>query len=108
MRKIACVLCAIAVAGDARAQAFPINTNVALQPAEGQSLYRAQFRHRQFANAAGVDVRTSVVSNVIVYGWTSRFSSVVGAPLIHREVDTESGDDNGVGVGDTSTALSRS
>ena len=100
MKKIAGLLCAIAVAGEALAQAFPINTNVALQPAEGQSVYRAQFRHRQFANAAGVDVRTSVASNVMVYGWTSRFSSVVGLPLVHRNVDTESGDDSGVGVGD--------
>ena len=100
MREIAGFLWAIAVSGEALAQAFPINTNVALQPAEGQSVYRAQFRHRQFANAAGVDVTTSVVSNVIVYGWTSRLSSVVGLPLIHREVDRESGDDNSVGVGD--------
>ena len=100
MRRIAGVLCVIAVSSESQAQAFPINTNVALQPAEGQSVFRSQFRHRQFVNAAGADVRTSALSNVMVYGWTSRLSSVVGVPLIRREINAENGDDNTVGVGD--------
>lgn len=84
-------------------QAFPINSDVALQPAEGQWIYRTQFRWRKFeidATTPDTEVDLLVNSHVLVYGWTSRFSTVLGVPLIYRRADTPAGDDHDFALGD--------
>ena len=87
----------------ARAQAFPINSNVALQPAEGQWIYRTQLRWRKAsvdATAPDTDVNIGSASQVLVYGWTSRIATVLGLPVLYRDRDTPAGDRDDFGVGD--------
>ena len=90
------------------AQAFPINSDVALQPAEGQWIYRTQLRWRRVHINATVpvsdtDIDLLINSHVMVYGWTDRLSTVVGVPLIYRNADTPMGDEHDLGVGDIRT-----
>ena len=99
------VLAVFACAYEAPAwgQAFPINSDVALQPAEGQWIYRTQGRFR-FAEVDATDpdtdVHVAVNSHVLVYGITSRVSAVVGVPLVYRETDGPGPDTANFGVGD--------
>lgn len=82
-------------------QAFPINTDVALQPAEGQFIYRTQLRYRRFeVDAPGGDGDVVTHAHVLVYGWTARFSTVLGVPLRYRHFKQAGIPDDDVGVGD--------
>ena len=88
------------------AQAFPINSDVAIQPAEGQLIYRTQLRYRSFdIDDPNVDVETWLQSNIFVYGWTSRFSTVLGVPLAYRDFESPMSDDTDSGVGDITLLL---
>lgn len=83
------------------AQAFPINSDVAIQPAENQFIYRTQIRYRDFdIDAADAQVSLWSQSNVFIYGWTSRFSTLVGVPLLYRDFENASGNDEDFGVAD--------
>ena len=87
-------------------QAFPINSNVALQPAEGQIIYRTQLRYRNFdIDGSNSELKVWTQSNLLVYGWTSRFSSVLGIPLRYRELDNPASDDHDFGIGDINFLL---
>ena len=82
-------------------QAFPINTNVALQPAQTQLIYRTQLRYRTFdVENTQTEGTTWVQSNVVVYGWTPRLSTVVGLPLVFRNVEAVESEDTERGIGD--------
>lgn len=83
------------------AQAFPINTNVALQPAQTQLIYRTQLRYRTF-DVENTQTEGTVwsQSNVVVYGWTPRLSTVVGFPLVSRNLEVIGSDDTEFGIGD--------
>lgn len=88
------------------AQAFPINSDVAIQPAEGQFIYRTQLRFRDFEiHAPDADIETYIWSHVFVYGWTSRLSTVVGVPLISRDFESSMGSDTDTGIGDINLIL---
>ncbi len=83
------------------AQAFPINSDVAIQTAEEQLIYRTQLRYRSFdVDGPNADVDVWAQSNVFVYGWSSRFSTVVGVPLRYREFESPMADDHDFGVAD--------
>lgn len=91
---------------EAWAQAFPINSDVAIQPAEGQFIYRTQIRRRDFdVDFMDTDVETYFWSHVFVYGWTSRLSTVVGVPLVYRDLDNALMDEQDYGVGDIKALL---
>ena len=91
---IVLVGCLLFMTEMAWSQAFPINSDVAIQPAEGQFIYRTQLRYRRFeVNAPGADGDRVLFSNVLVYGWTARFSTVLGVPLIYRSIDAPLEDD---------------
>ncbi|MFQ6097797.1 MAG: hypothetical protein ACE5O2_08720 [Armatimonadota bacterium] len=87
--------------GAAWPQAFPINSDVALQPAEGQVLYRAQIRYRNFrVERPGLRSDVWIQANVVVYGWTSRLSTVLAVPLVYRDLRGPAGSKEDFGVGD--------
>ncbi|HDP33968.1 MAG TPA: hypothetical protein ENN29_02540, partial [Candidatus Hydrogenedentes bacterium] len=92
-------------------QATPINTDVAIQPAEGQLIYRSQLRYRSSdLDDPDADVTTWMQSNVVVYGWTSRFSTVLGVPLIRRDFEADglmgrATDELETGIGDITLLL---
>lgn len=92
-------------------QAIPINTDVAIQPAEGQLIYRNQLRYRSFdLGDPDADVTTWMQSNILVYGWTSRFSTALGVPLIRRDLEAKgpmerATDDLDTGIGDITLLL---
>ncbi|MBI4558681.1 MAG: transporter [Candidatus Hydrogenedentes bacterium] len=89
-------------------QAIPINTDVAIQPAEGQIIYRNQLRYRSFdLDDLDADVTTWMQSNVLVYGWSSRFSTALGVPLIRRDFEAEgrATDELDTGIGDITLLL---
>lgn len=99
----ACLACCWLRPGAAWAQAFPLNTNVALQPAEGQWLYRTQVRWRRAdvdATAPNTTVDTLGQTHTLVYGWSHRWSSVVTVPTVYRDVDGPGRDSTVYGVGD--------
>lgn len=87
-------------------QAFPINSDVALQPAEDQLIYRTQMRYRNFdVDATDAQVNVWSQSNVFVYGWTSSFSTILGVPLVYRDFEDDSSNDDDFGVGDINLLL---
>ncbi len=82
-------------------QAFPINSDVAIQPAEEQLIYRTQVRYRRFeVETPNADANVWTQSNVFVYGWTSRFSTALGVPLAYRDFDGPTAEDEDFGVKD--------
>ena len=98
---IVCVAVVLLGYETAWTQAFPINTNVALQPAEGQFIYRTQLRYRSFeVDGPNADVDVLTNSHVLVYGWTARFSTVLGVPLRYRHFEQDGRKEDDVGVGD--------
>lgn len=87
-------------------QAFPINSNVALQPAEDQLIYRTQIRYRNFeVDATDAQVNVWSQSNVFVYGWTSSFSTVLGVPLLYRDFEDDASSNEDFGIGDINLLL---
>lgn len=90
----------------AEAQSFPINSDVAIQPAEDQFIYRTQLRYRPFdQDEPKTDVKTWIQSSIFVYGWNERFLTVLGVPLLYGDFETElpiggALDESNTGVGD--------
>ena len=70
-------------------QAFPINSDVAIQPAQNQLIYRTQLRYRHSEiKASNTELDFWIQSNIFVYGWTSRISTVMALPLVYRDLDS--------------------
>ena len=89
--------------GSAWTQAFPIHSDVALQPAEDQWIYRTQLRLRDFeidGTTPHTEGHALINSQVLVYGYTSRLSMILAAPGVYRDLDTPTGGRDDFGVGD--------
>lgn len=87
----------------ALAQVYPIQSDVALQPAPGQSIERLQIRWSEAeidGTTPETDVDTLEIRSTTVYANSPRYSTLVSAPLVDREVDGPPGtsrDDFGLG-----------
>ena len=87
-------------------QAFPINSDVAIQPAENQLIYRTQVRYRTTeVKGSSTDLDLWSQSNIFVYGWTSRISTVVALPLVYRDLDSPIRKSEEFGVADIKVLL---
>ncbi len=87
-------------------QAFPINSDVAIQPAQNQLIYRTQLRYRTSEiKASNTELDFWSQSNIFVYGWTSRISTVVALPLVYRDLDSPITRSEEFGVGDIRVLL---
>ncbi|MEE9295346.1 MAG: hypothetical protein V3W34_10355 [Phycisphaerae bacterium] len=76
------------VAMAAPAFAGPINTNVALTPAKGVSIFRLQYKYAE-ADGSGpiAHLNASTVSNTFVHGVTARLALFLTAQYNNRQVD---------------------
>ncbi len=92
----------------AQAQAFPINSDAALQPAQGQWIHRTQVRWNKLRvdpKGPDADIDAVVNSHVLVYAWTHRFSTAIAIPLIYRDLDSPGADEDDLGIGDIKLLL---
>jgi len=110
MRTVVCVVVMAGLLGAfgerAEGQAVPINTDVAIQPAESQLIYRTQIRHRDLdIDRTKTDIETYLWSHVFVYGWTSRLSTALVVPLVYRHLDGPFSDEPEYGVDDIKALL---
>ncbi len=68
--------------------AGPINTDVALTPPKGGSIFRLQYGYGESDGSGDVQhVNTSIVRRTYVYGVTEKFALFLTSPFVHREVD---------------------
>ncbi len=74
-------LCAPAFAG-------PINTNVALTPRQGGSIFRLQYHYSESGSAGNIEqVNSSNVIGTYVYGLTENLALFLTAPYANRQTD---------------------
>jgi len=81
--------------------ALPINTDVAIQPAEGELIYRSQVRYLHASEESGDPdgkLNRLLLPQTLVYGFSPEFSALVNAPLRYddREGRAPEGDNFGV------------
>ena len=107
MRSLILLLILLCAAGRTGwAQAFPINSDVAIQPAENQLIYRTQVRYLATeVKGSNTDIDVWSQSNIFVYGWTSRISTVVALPLVYRDMDSPIAGSEDFGVPDIKVLL---
>lgn len=71
----------------APAFAGPINTNAALTPAKGVSIFRLQYKYTEADGGNIAHRNASTVAATYVYGVTERFAVLANVQYINRQVD---------------------
>ena len=83
--------------------AFPINTDVAIQPAEGELIVRSQVRYVHASEESGDSdgkLDRLLLPQTLVYGFSPKFSTLVKAPLRYDDLDGRAPETDDFGVAD--------
>ena len=76
------------VCAPAATLAGPINTDVALTPPKGGSIFRLQYIYSEAGGSGEVQhVNTSIAKGTYVYGFKENLAVFLTVPYVHREVD---------------------
>ena len=83
--------------------ALPINTDIAIQPAEGELIYRSQVRYTHASEESGDpngELDRILLPQTFVYGFSPEFSAVVKIPMRYDHLRGRAPETNDLGVAD--------
>jgi len=102
-RSLLILLVALVRPSGMSAYALPINTDVAIQPAEGEFIYRSQVRYVHASEESGDadgELDRLLLPQTLVYGFSPKFSGVVTVPLRYDDLRGRSPEADTFGVAD--------
>ena len=97
------VLAAFYCYSETLSYALPINTDVAIQPAQGELIYRSQVRYVHASEESGDpdgELNRLLLPQTFVYGFVPKFSALAKVPLRYDKLDDRAPETNDFGAAD--------